>query len=169
MVPAAGEGRGPADLGEQRVARVLDNGALGRRVDEDLRVGDREVAVARLEFLPGAVVLRQHDGLHAQPVQLGQHRGVEMHAVVLVAREHGIVEDDEARALVLGPRQEQGEAEAVELRLAEDGDDVADLGGGAVGIRRQAGLEVDGAHGAGALAEGGEEARLVGTEHVPPS
>ena len=66
-----------------------------------------------------------------------------MHLVILVARQHRVIEDDKSHVFMFRPGEKEGQPEAVKLRLAEDGDDIADFGRGAVGVWGKTGFKVD--------------------------
>ena len=51
-----------------------------------------------------------------------------MHLVILVARQHRVIEDDKSHVFMFRPGEKEGQPEAVKLRMAEDGDDIADFG-----------------------------------------
>jgi hypothetical protein len=134
-MPAACKGFCPVELSQQGVARILDDRALGRRIDVELRRGNADMAVTGFHFLPGVMVLREDNDLDRKREQGSKNTRVEMNPVILIARQHGVIKNNEARTLMLGPCKEQRQPQAMKLRLAENRDYVAKFRRGAVGVR----------------------------------
>jgi hypothetical protein len=74
----------------------------------------------------------------------------------------------EARAFVDRASDEQRQPEAMELRLAEDGDDVPKFRIAPVLSGRKTCLEINCPACAGARLDGGKETHLAGSQQIPP-
>ena len=120
--------------------------------------------VPLLHVLPRFPILGEDDCLDVGADQLLQDGCVEIGPVILVARQDRVIEHHEASPLVQGAGDEESESQTVKLGLAEHGDDIAQLRGASVGVKRQAGFEVHGAPRAFAGSDGRKEGRLVGAE-----
>src|SRR5215831_11469173 len=120
------------------------------------------------DVAPCVLVLRNDDGLDSSIGQLLDNADSEIFPVIFVTGKNRIVQHDKSSSFLGCTGKKQRQSKAVKLRLAEHGNDVADLWITAVRTQRQPGLEIYRSPRIGALHDTGKEAGIMGAKQGPP-